>query len=57
MSKRDEYRLISTDASAYGIESYGVRTYWNNDEYIEEKIDTSGTFKSLKKLLLKERRV
>lgn len=49
----DKYRLIRTDASAYGIEAYGIKTYWNDDEYIEEKIDTSEEFKYLSKLLLK----
>lgn len=49
----DRYRLIGTDASAYGTESYGIKTYWNDAEYIEEKIDPSKEFKNLCKLLLR----
>lgn len=44
----DKYRLIKTDSSAYGI-----KTYWNDYKYIEEKIDSSKQFKNLSKLLLK----
>lgn len=50
----DRYRLIRTDASAYEIESYGIKTYWNDDEYIEETIDSSEKFKDLSQLLLKK---
>lgn len=44
----DRYRLIRTDASAYGI-----KAYWNDTKYIEERIDSSQEFKKLNELLLK----
>lgn len=49
----DQYRLITSDASSYGIEAYGLKSYWENDEYLEEKLDTSLEFKSLNDLLTK----
>ncbi len=49
----DEYRLIRCDASNYGIEAYGVRAYYKNGEYFEEKIDTTNEFKLLNELLNK----
>ncbi|MBQ8267909.1 MAG: Type 1 glutamine amidotransferase-like domain-containing protein [Clostridia bacterium] len=47
------YRLIRCDASNYGIEAYGVKTYYKNNEYFEEKIDTTNEFKPLNELLSK----
>lgn len=49
----DKYRLITSDASSHGIEAYGLKTYWKNNEYIEEYIDKSNEFKNLKDLLSK----
>ena len=42
----DEYRLIKSEISAYGI-----KAYWENDNYMEEKIDFSREYKKLSKLL------
>ena len=49
----DKYRLITSDASYHGIEAYGVKSYWNNGQYYEEKIDDSDKFKPLEDLLSK----
>ena len=49
----DEYRLITSDASNYNIKPYGIKSYWNNDEYIEEQIDDSLEFKPLSNLFNK----
>lgn len=50
----DTYRLITSDASYHGIEAYGLKSYWKDDEYIEEYIDTSLKFKPLSELLSKK---
>ena len=49
----DQYRLITSDASSYGIEAYGIKSYWENNEYFEETLDTASNFKPLKDLLQK----
>ena len=49
----DTYRLIRCDASNYGIEAYGVKAFYKNKEYFEEKIDTTNEFKPLNELLSK----
>lgn len=49
----DTYRLIRCDASNYGIEAYGVKAFYKNKEYFEEKIDTTNEFKPLNELLIK----
>lgn len=49
----DQYRLITSDASAYNINAYGLKSYWENGEYLEEKIDDSLEFKPLSELLSK----
>ena len=49
----NEYRLITSDASNYNIEAYGIKSYWRNGEYVEEKIDISQKFKPLSELLSK----
>lgn len=46
-----KYRLLTTNASNYGIEAYGIKTYWKRDEYIEEFIEVSNEFKNLSELL------
>ena len=50
----DKYRLITSDASHHGIKAYGLKSYWKNGEYIEEKIDDSKEFKPLKELIEKD---
>lgn len=50
----DEYRLITSDASNHGIEPYGLKSYWKDGSYIEEKLDISLKFKPLKDLLSKK---
>lgn len=47
----DKYRIITSDASNHGIEAYGLKTYWKDNSYIEEKLDTSPEFKDLRELL------
>lgn len=47
----NQYRLLKTDASNYGIEAYGVKSFWNNDEYIEIKIDDSLEYKPIDDLI------
>ena len=47
----DQYRLITSDASYHNIEAFGLKSYWENGEYLEEKIDTSLEFKPLNDLL------
>ena len=49
----DQYRLVTSDASYHGIEAYGLKLYWRNGEYIEERLDTSPEFKPLQALLTK----
>lgn len=49
----DTYRLIRCDASNYGIDAYGVKAYYKNGEYFEEKIDTTSEFRLLDYLLNK----
>ena len=49
----DQYRLITSDASYHNIQAYGLKSYWENGEYLQEKIDDSFEFKPLKDLLSK----
>lgn len=49
----DKYRLIRSDASYHNIEAYGLKSYWKNGRYIEERIDNSDEFKPLEELLSK----
>lgn len=44
----DKYRLITSNASSYNIKAYGLKSYWNGSEYIEEKIEDNDIFKPLK---------
>ena len=53
----DQYRLITSNASFHGIKPYGFRAYWNDGEYIEERIDDSMEFKPLNELLSKKTNV
>ena len=47
----DEYRLITSTPIAHDIKPYGLKTYWENGEYIVEQIDDSLEFKPLSELL------
>ena len=49
----NEYRLITSDATYHGIDAYGLKSYWENGEYFQEKIDISSRFKPLDELLSK----
>ena len=49
----DKYRVITSDASSYGVEAYALKAYWKNNEYIVEKIDNSVEFKPLNDLINK----
>ena len=47
----DEYRLITSSPIAYNIKPHGLKTYWEDGEYITEQIDDSLKFKPLRELL------
>lgn len=47
----DTYRLLTTDASNYNIQAFGVKTYYKDGQYIEEAIDRSREWKPLDQLL------
>ncbi len=47
----DKYRVITDDASDYGIEAYGLKSYWKNNEYKEEMLDHSKEYKNMEDLL------
>lgn len=49
----DQYRLITSDASYHHIKAYGLKSYWEDGQYVEEKIDDSLKFKPLCELLSK----
>lgn len=49
----DKYRLIMSEASYHNIEPYGYRAYWQDGEYLQERIDDSQEFKPLSELLEK----
>ena len=53
----DKYRLLTSDASYHGIEAYGLKIYWKNNEYYEERIDKTDKFKPLKNLLSKDLKI
>lgn len=46
----DKYRLIKGDGTNYNIDPYGIKSYWKNGEYIEEKMDDSLEYKAAKEL-------
>lgn len=46
----DAYRLITDDASNYGIEAYGIKAYWKGNEYVVEQLDASLNYKSVNEL-------
>ncbi len=43
----NQYRLLTSDASYHHIKAYGLKSYWEDGQYIEEKIDDSLKFKPL----------
>ncbi len=46
-----KYRILTTDAAAYGIESYALKVYWQDGICVEEKIESTTEFKELEELL------
>lgn len=48
-----KYRLLTTDASSYGIDAYALKVYWKDGEFIEENISSSSEFRELEDLLTK----
>lgn len=49
----DKYRIITSDASKHGIEAYGLKSYYDNDKFIEKKIEESDEFRSIDELFSK----
>lgn len=47
----NQYRLLTSDASYHHIKAYGLKSYWEDGQYIEEKIDDSLEFKPLCELM------
>lgn len=51
----DKYRLItSTPLADHDFKPYGLKTYWENNEYIIKQIDDSPNFKPLTELLSRD---
>lgn len=50
----DKYRIISGSGNDRNFEKgYALKCYWKNNEYYEEKLETSGEYKELRELLFK----
>lgn len=49
----EKYKVITTDASQYGIKAYALKTYWDNNEYLEENIELTEEYRPLNELLSK----
>ena len=49
----DTWRLLTTDASAYGIRAYGVKAYYRDGAYAEERLAQTTDFAPLSALLKK----
>jgi len=47
----DKYRLITSDASLYGIKAYAYKSYWINDKYYQKEIEESIKYADLDELL------
>jgi len=47
----DKYRIITDNASDYGIKAYGLKAYWENNVYKEEMLDNSKEYKNTEDLL------
>ena len=43
----EEFRIISSDASAHSIKPYAKKVYWEANKYIEENINIDDCFKSI----------
>lgn len=52
----DEYRLITSTSLTNNTKPYGLKTYWENGEYIVEQIDDSLEFKPLDELLSRNKK-
>ena len=50
----DKYRLITSDASNYGIQAYGIKGYWKDEKYYEERIEENTEFTQLINLINKK---
>ena len=52
----DKYRIITSEVKCHDIKNaYAIKGYWIDNKYYEEKLDLSGEFKPLKKLLTKSK--
>lgn len=50
----NQYRMIISDSNGYNFKkAYGLKVYWNDNEYKEEKIIISNEFKDITNLLNK----
>ncbi len=50
----NKYRIITSDSKWHEIKkAYGIKAYWENDKFIEEKIKISNNFEDLEKLINK----
>ena len=49
----DEYRIIKSTPNDKSFKPYAIKKYWNDGNYYEEKIDSSGCYKPLNSLLSK----
>ena len=50
----NQYRMIISNSKGYNFEkAYGLKVYWNDNEYKEEKIIISNEFKDITNLLNK----
>ena len=49
----NEYRLITSTPIAHKIKPYGLKTYWEDGEYVIESIDDSLEFKPLNELFVR----
>ena len=52
----NKYRIITSEPQGHNIKkAFGIKAYWDKDEYKEEKLPISSKFESLNKLLNKEK--
>lgn len=47
----DQYRLITSEPIELNLEPYGLKSYWDNGEYLEQRIDDSLEFKPISDLI------
>lgn len=50
----DEYRIITSDATSHNITPFALKTYWQDNEYVEEQIDLSSEYKKVSNLYKKD---